>query len=347
MKMKKRNYYLLIACYTGFLIFFNAVNIMAEEKIDLPLNFSPRASIGKKDINLLVFGDMMLDRNVRQIIKKRGNNYPFEKIKNLVAGQDLSLVNLEGPFTTNKSVAIKPDILRFTFETDMIVDLKKIGFEVFGLANNHTLNFGQSGLQQTKDHIKKNGLSYFGDPLNKSDLSYGTSVNGRQITFVGYNQFNGNIDPVLSKLREVDKTSDLVIVMAHWGNEYAARESVWQKKIAHQLIEAGADIIIGSHPHVIQPIEIYKGRVIYYSLGNFLFDQDFSEATKTGLGVSLRIGEKYIEHILTPIYINRAQISFLPAKKTEKLFITLSSNSIVGSSFKKQIKTGKFSIKFP
>jgi len=296
---------------------------------------------------MLVFGDMMLDRNVRQVIKKKGTSYPFEKIKNLLGAQDLILVNLEGPFTKKNSVATKPDILRFTFNPALIKDLKKFGFNVFNLANNHTLNFGQAGLKETKDNIKKNGLYYFGDPHNKIETYYSVNINGRDIAFVGYDQLNGKIDLVLNKIRELDKTSDMVIVMAHWGIEYAARESVWQEKIAHQLIDAGADMIFGTHPHVIQPMEIYKGKVIYYSLGNFLFDQDFSEATKTGLGVSLMIGENSVEHKLVPIYISRAQITFLPDKKAEKLLSSLSMNSKVDNDFKKQIKSGKIIVNIP
>ena len=108
---------------------------------------------------------------------------------------------------------------------------------------------------------------------------------------------------------------DFIIVFAHWGIEYKDKETKEQVVLGHELIDAGADLIIGSHPHVIQPIEIYKNKAIFYSLGNFIFDQGFSKATKEGLGVRVVLEKNQITFKLIGLEINKNKLSF-PEKET-------------------------------
>lgn len=117
-------------------------------------------------------------------------------------------------------------------------------------------------------------------------------VDGIKIGFVSYNQFNGaplEQQNTIDEIKKVKTATDLVIIFCHWGDEYQLKENTNQETLAHQFVDAGADLVIGSHPHVIQPMEEYMGKRIYYSLGNFIFDQYFNESVRNGLGVVVQI----------------------------------------------------------
>jgi poly-gamma-glutamate synthesis protein (capsule biosynthesis protein) len=115
-----------------------------------------------------------------------------------------------------------------------------------------------------------------------------TSVNGLILGLVNFNQFIGENYPqkTIEAIWQAKKDSSFVVVYAHWGDEYSPITE-YQKSLAHSFIDAGADLIVGSHPHIIQETENYMGKNIYYSLGNFIFDQYFSDEVKTGGGVEL------------------------------------------------------------
>ena len=240
----------------------------AVEKVPEEEEVIPRAAA-------LVFGDMMLDRYVRTTIQKKGLEHIFLPINKVFLGSDLVLANLEGSFT---DFAPNPDVdsLKFTFDPKLIPELKKIGFNIFNLANNHALDFGSAGFAQSKEYLKKNNLDYFGDPKNDAEISIIKNILGLKIGFIGFNGLIGMIDPVLEEIEKVKEESDIVAVYTHWGTEYNENFTKIQADQAHQLIDAGADVIFGSHPHVVEPIEEYRGKIIFYSLGNFVFYQLFS-----------------------------------------------------------------------
>jgi poly-gamma-glutamate capsule biosynthesis protein CapA/YwtB (metallophosphatase superfamily) len=113
-------------------------------------------------------------------------------------------------------------------------------------------------------------------------------VNDIRITFISFNQFlGGNEANTISRIQNVASTSDVVIVLAHWGEEYQEQPPPYVSKWAHAFVDAGADAVFGSHPHVIGDIEEYRGATIYYSLGNFVFDQYWESRVRCGLGVGL------------------------------------------------------------
>ena len=255
-------------------------------------------------------------------MNKYGSDYPFKNIHELLKNDDIVLANLEGPITSNPSKTINKNNapLQFTFSTTTALLLKNEGITMFGLANNHTLNFGNAGLEETKKHLAENNLDYFGDPSNIGEISIVKEINGMKIGFVGYHEFSyKNYDKIISEITRLRPITDFLIVSAHWGIEYNKNYTQDQQNKAHQFIDAGADLVLGAHPHVVEPVEIYKNKHIFYSLGNFIFDQDFSYATTHGLAVRITIparttvqsGEyrKEATYELIPISIIKSQVS--------------------------------------
>ncbi len=281
---------------------------------------------------LLVFGDVMLDRYVRSYINASGTAALFEHIQSDINTADATMFNLEGPVTKFASVVSKEN-LQFTFATHTIFDLSEIGIDIVSLANNHTHNFGREGLRQTRGYLSDANLTYFGDPYNDVEYTVTRYILGvTTISLVGYHEFE---NPDLTKILDIIKTEknigNFVIFFPHWGNEYEKEASVNQKKKAREVINAGADIIIGAHPHVIQNTEIYNGGPIFYSLGNFIFDQWFSEDVKYGLGLLLTFSNNTLESIeLKPFYRER----YHPKWLLEENRITWCKSYIQGTLFK-------------
>lgn len=243
-------------------------------------------------IEMLFVGDIMLDRTVRQTIDNRGFEHLFEEIERIFDGIDIAVGNLEGVISENESESLRDfDILRFTFATTTASSLKALGFSGVSLANNHADDFDAEGLRSTEEHLRRSDIFFFGSPNNDKNISHVESVKEQDICFVGYNQFNSSsISPVIATINTLVPSCDYIIVFAHWGDEYESSENEEQRRLGRAFIDAGADVVIGSHPHVVEPIEIYKSKAIFYSVGNFVFDQDFSLPTRQGLAVRLELG---------------------------------------------------------
>jgi len=307
-------------------------------------SFGSGEKITEKKATITVFGDVMLDRRVRKTLDEKGSAYPLLKMERFMMGSDRVIANLEGPFTDNKSVA-QPNVLVFTFDPKHAATLKKFGITSVSLANNHTLNFGEKGLQKTHEVLKKNGIAYFGDPSNKTEISYVEEVGGLKIAHVGYHQFASGFENVLTEIKRLRPLVDYILVYPHWGEEYeTTKPTTRSQKEAHAFIDVGADVILGGHPHVVQPLEIYKNKMIVYSMGNFIFDQQFSEDVKTGLSVGLVLGENTIQYNLFPIEHNDMQISLSGARKRDTLLSGIANNSVVSEEIKKQIREGVVNI---
>lgn len=307
--------------------------------------YSQGNAIGDKNnrIAILAFGDLMLDRYIRKIIDDKGDKYPFENIERFLGGNDITIANLEGSFTDFNPKPLNPNNLTFTFDPAIVPTLKKIGFNLFNLANNHSLNFGKEGLNQSRGYLQKNLLGYFGDPSNINDISIIREIRGIKIGFVGYNEFdNTNIDKIITEIKNLKQLVDFLVIYTHWGTEYRINFSKSQQSKAHQFIDAGADVILGSHPHVIQPIEIYKNKVIFYSLGNFLFDQTFSQKTQQGLGVGIDFGKSQINYYLFPTETRNLQVNLVNGSSI--ILKELADTSTAPEDIKKQISVGKITI---
>lgn len=299
---------------------------------------------GGKPVTVLAFGDLLLDRYIKREIDRRGANHPFENIKDFLSGNDLVLANLEGSFTDFKPRPLDPNNTSFTFEPALAKVLKDSGFNIVNLANNHVQDFGKDGFAQSRTYLDKAGIDHFGDFYNEGPALV-KDINGLKIAFIGYNEFSDPaIAGTIAKIKEARKQADFVVVYAHWGAEYQTDFWPGSQVKGRQFIDAGADAILGSHPHVVQPIEVYNGKPIFYSLGNFVFDQIFSDEVRHGLAVKIILDKGKIEYDLHSTEMKNFQVSLSSEEKQGEVLSWLAKNSVVSGDMKAQIKAGKFII---
>ncbi len=278
----------------------------------------------EKISSLLFFGDMMLDRNVKSKIDQNGQDYLFQNLagqeNRFFMGMDLVTVNLEGPFADKRRATTKE--IAFRFDPALLPMLKKYNFGLFSLANNHTLDMGQAGFNESKKNLDKYGFAYFGSQYRVDDESLLIKqVGDYKIGFIGLNDTNSPIKKeAVKKLIDKAKTqgADKVIVSIHWGYEYKEISNTNQRTLAHYFVDNGADIIIGHHPHVVQEMEIYKDKPIFYSLGNFVFDQYFSVPTQQGLAVGFIIKDKQLSIFVFPLQGVKSGVSLMEYSVAEK-----------------------------
>lgn len=277
----------------------------------------------KSAVSLIAVGDVMLSRDVERKIKQTGDfTFPFLKVKDYLSTGDIVFGNLESPITPGREVAAGEMVFRAPVGVGL--GLKQAGFTILSLANNHTPNFGEIGLLDTFNNISKAGLLYVGAGENEEKAYAPVLIekNGLKFAFLAYNDsdvvppsyraglnYAGTaiMDGVIleKSIQESKKSADFVVISMHSGTEYAAKPNTRQIEFAHLAIDAGADLVIGHHPHVIQEIEKYKGRYILYSMGNFVFDQLFSPQTREGLAAKILFTKNKIERIETEkVFIN-------------------------------------------
>ena len=240
-------------------------------------------------ISLVFGGDMMFDRYIRTIIRSKGSEYILNDLAGVFAKSDIVVANLEGPITEQPSVSETSLVGErnnyvFTFDPHIVDLLKKSRIGIVNIGNNHSMNFGAAGVQSTKEFLAQGGVDYFGSPLPDDERILMRDIRGTTIAFVNYNQFvaHGREKAFADIVTARERSADVIILYAHWGTEYVPATPAI-KMLAREFVDAGVDLIIGSHPHVIQEKEVYSGKVVYYSLGNLVFDQYFSEETKKGL----------------------------------------------------------------
>jgi len=273
------------------------LSLEKSEKIDNRNNIFP--VMEEKEISLLFVGDLMFDRYIRQVAEKKGNEYIFSEVKDILSKEDLVIANLEGPITEfpSKSVNTVPGQgghLVFTLDKSLASTLKNNNIKLVNLGNNHIGNFGGEGIRQTKNFLDEAGVSYFGYTGDDSENNYTIlNLGGARVGFVNYNQFvSGSSENAKKDILEIRDKVDFLVLYTHWDAEYKAEPKESTKKLAREFIDSGVDLLIGTHPHVIQSKEEYKNKMIYYSLGDFVFDQYFSPETKRGLGVRVKLFEK-------------------------------------------------------
>jgi poly-gamma-glutamate synthesis protein (capsule biosynthesis protein) len=226
--------------------------------------------------------------------------------------------------TTNVSVAeVDPKILKFTFDPRFAQLLSGLGFTAVSLANNHALDFGADGYAQTTDFLTQAGIAPFGHPLNTKDLSTIVSTDSKTLCLVGYHSlFDPESAWVEAEIKKLRPTCSYVVVVAHWGEEYQHEPTASQKLKARTFIDLGADLIIGAHPHIVQPVEVYNNRAIFYSLGNFLFDQGFQPEVKRGVAVGVEFASSTTRFTLTPVHTFK-QVSLADATTTAAVLTDL------------------------
>lgn len=238
-----------------------------------------------KQIRIIATGDVIPARSVNSImVRKNDFTYPFLQTASLLKKADVVLINMEAPLIENCPVTDEGMV--FCGDPRFIKGLKFANIKVANLANNHSGNYGNEGLDSTVKLLKKNGLKISG--LGKPAF---LKKNGIRLAFLGFNDIEKSPDlkialaepkTITKQIKQAKKKADFVIVSFHWGDEYTAEPNSRQRFLAHLAIDSGADLIIGNHPHWVQTKEIYQGKLINYALGNFIFDQMWSDETRKG-----------------------------------------------------------------
>jgi len=336
---------LLLVIFIAFFLFC-AGQIFGRLKVEpAPADLSSAVlnAVEKEEepLEKVVFvGDMMFDRGVEDYMQATSFSYPMEMIRGFLDRFDFSVGNLEGPIN-EKPKEFSDESLTFSFDKRIIDSLKLGNFKVLSLANNHTLNMERTGLAETKEILEESGISYTGDPID-CDVDYAYQRDG--MTFYALNVTypsncsNKKIAEQIEGIRFYNPETFLV-VLVHWGEEYKTVNSKNQEDLAHKMIDAGTDLVIGGHPHVVQNIELYNNKLIFYSLGNFIFDQYFSKETQEGLGVGVEIYSKKKVYGLYGIVNKMSQPKLMDEEENKAFLESLAERS--SEELKEGIKNGK------
>ena len=268
-------------------------------------------------------GDVLLDRGVRQAIEKNGGDTHFlftREIDSLFKASDVVIANLECPATKIEAPVYKKFIFRG--EPEWLATLKQHGITHLNLANNHSIDQGREGLVDTRDNIVKAGMVSFGagDNMEQALQPVLIATQPRNVYVVASLRLalentpylpsqpsvsQEDFDKLLARVHRLkrDDPGCCVIVSLHWGREHVLEPAVQQVIQAHQLIDAGADCLVCHHTHTMQSVEQYRGRYIYYSIGNFIFDQK-RDINARACVVSLKITPTTVDATTIPIYIH-------------------------------------------
>lgn len=291
----------------------------------------------KRSIRITAVGDVLLGRGVGARIKRQNKSYTsaFEEVVRYLRSGDVIFGNLEEPITDREiSLADHTNGGKFILKNpvEAFAALQYAGFNLFSLANNHILDFYGEGLGDTLNLLDKNGIAHAGAGENLALAREAGIIerNGFKVGLLAYTDmadilFKG--DPNISFAAEAKKTGvaprtmgyiredilksrpvvDILIVSLHWGVEGSSQTTPDQIECAHQIMDLGADIILGHHPHRFQGIEFYKGKPIVYSLGNFIFDQNDPQSQQSFI-IDMKLGKNGLE-----------KMTAIPVKTVDKI----------------------------
>ncbi|MFC1599479.1 CapA family protein [Patescibacteria group bacterium] len=324
------------------LYYFDLIGAHNVQKIDGAYYFKkgPKQEV-ENVVTLLGFGDVMLGRYVRTLMDANGMDYPFRNVGQL-RGTDFVHANLEGPI---KEVRVHTGkAIEFRFKPDIVWPLKESGINIVSIANNHALDQGWTGREDTKKHLNIAGVRYFGHPKNEiEDNAYITEVSGKKFAFVGFDDvvYKINGDEARELIARLDGEVDYVVVSVHWGVEYVHTPTTRKVNFAHDWIDNGADLIIGHHPHVVQTMEVYNGVPIFYSLGNFVFDQYWSGDTQEGMGFGVEISDDGYVVYLYPYKLPNSQPEFMVGQARQAFLDKFISWGAYHEELAAQIRDGR------
>lgn len=289
----------------------------------------PAGSENSSDLITMSFvGDILLDSYYVST-----DDYPFQNIDKYLKSSDITVGNLECPISDRgyanpgkdpQAVAEGREYI-FRASPEVGKSLVKAGFDLVTLANNHSMDYSEEALLDTLDFLKENNIKYVGaghDIYEASGPSY-IKVKGMKVAFLGFSEIvpsgynatesypgiapgrmeydGATFDEYVQGAR---KKADIVVVLFHWGEERNFYADSWQQELAHQAVDMGADLVVGSHPHVLQGIEEYKDKLIVYSLGNFVFGSASTDSSETIIFKCSFKGKKLSGIELVPVYIN-------------------------------------------
>ncbi|MGE7182399.1 CapA family protein [Peribacillus sp. NPDC006672] len=300
--------------YTGIILPILLIALVITTWMGRAEEVKTNASKTDQPLTMTMVGDVMMGRFVDEVTEKHGYDYLFRYMKPYFTDSDYVSGNYEHPALKEEVSNYKEadTAIRLNSNNDGVKAVKDAGFSVMTLANNHMMDFEERGLLDTLDEFKTADMHYVGAGSNtaeaKNSIDY-ADVNGVRVATLGFTDVYGkdavpksnkagilNTNPdllfeMIEKAKD-DKqgNADLVVVNVHWGIEYSTSTTARQTELAKAIIDAGADIIIGHHPHVLQSFDVYKDGIIFYSLGNFVFDQGWTR-TKDSAMVQYHLAE--------------------------------------------------------
>lgn len=284
------------------------------------LNYSCRQKQKDAHLSICFTGDVLLDRGVREQIDKKGISFLFEDVAPIFHSSDATVINLECP-VTNTTFPINKKYI-FRGEPEWLPKIKESGVTHAALANNHSMDQSRSGLDDTYKNLIEAGIKPIGYGRNATEANLPVFITKNGIEVALFNSVTvplenwvyleensgvcqasiNTLSDAINQLRQ-DKPNCFVVVILHWGIEFQKEPTIRQRKEAYQLIDAGADAIIGHHPHVLQREEIYKEKPIFYSIGNFVFDQSLPDAKRSTI-IQLDFNKEDFSYKKYPIQIN-------------------------------------------
>lgn len=305
---------------------------------------------------ILFFGDLMMAGMDKVTSVREDSLFPFRGTMELIDLADVAIANLECPFGT-KGTPVEGKEFTFLASPRLMGFAKAAGFDGFGLANNHIMDFGPEALEQTLSILDSLGLKHCGAGMNLREAREPMifDVNGRKIAVFAYSNTYpqeywatsrrpgtayGSESYIAKDIRSVRDSVDFVVAFFHWGTERLDTPKTYQRRLAHRAIDSGADLVIGSHPHVVQGVEIYKGKPIFYSLGNYAFRSRTNSAS--GMAVMAELwGDSTVYHII-PLEVRYRKAFYSPYPDTTGKLLQhiqeLSSCNFEKSGFTGRIK---------
>lgn len=308
------------------------------DEIHLAPRRSAYANPWGHQIQLLAAGDVMLDRDVEKVGLERGWEYIFDEVASVIRQADLAFANLESP------VGDKGHFINmFQAPPEAIKGIVHAGFDVVSLANNHTLDYHHDGMFETMRLLDEHEVDWVGagrdiyearqplikevDDVRVGFLSYTEMwfVHAREpISWKATEDEPGvapaEIDYVIEDVMKLRDSVDVVIVTVHWGKEYTHEPTMEQQKLARAAVDAGADLVLGHHPHVLQGIEFYRDGVIAYSLGNFVFDLNLPRTWETMMLQFTLSTSGILDMTIVPTFIYGVQPRVLEGNRREALY---------------------------
>lgn len=291
---------------------------------------------GTGDTTIIFAGDVLLSDYVLENYKNQGiGGVVNDTLLSQLQSADITVVNEEFPFGTTGT---KAEDKQFTFRVNpsYITVSQEMGVDAVTLANNHVLDFGEEALLETMETLDSAGILYAGagdsverakqvQKMEVNGKTYGMLAASRVIPVTSWNVENHtpgvfctyDATALVKEIQQAKKKCDYLAVYVHWGVERNNQPEDYQRNLAKQYIDAGADVVIGSHPHVLQGIEFYQGKPIFYSLGNFIFNQSIDKTMAVKLEIPEE-GEPIIR--LLPASAQNARTGILEDTGAEELY---------------------------
>jgi poly-gamma-glutamate synthesis protein (capsule biosynthesis protein) len=300
---------------------------------------SQRVAPPEPAIEIVVVGDVMPGRLVGRLLAGWGDyTCPFSRVDETLGAADLTIANLEGALSDEIAPPVERQTMLFVGNGRFVEGLRYAGIDAVSLANNHSRNFGTAGISDTLALLSAAGIGAFGAGMDLAAARRPAvyEVRGVRFAFLGYDAVSSYYaaeeeragtapaDPkwIAADIAAAREQADVVIPYFHWGVEYTHQANTSQKGLAHLAVEAGAAVVLGSHPHWVQGLEYYQGSPIVYSLGNFVFDQRLSQETRQGMITHLIFrGHRLVGLRLQAVQIEEYyQPAFLPPEPAGEVY---------------------------